>query len=390
IGCATIEGMTPYFYTTDGGENWYLDDEWLDIMGDDIVFVNPDTGFIASADGVIYKTINGGLSWTAIQTPATQDVNRLFFVDENNGWATLANQDANFQLIHTTDGGYNWSTQQVFEYNISLVRSLYFINDSIGYGGGGYIDIENNDTYSCIVKTQNKGETWESTYLTQNTFYSFHDLYFTDTITGWVVGKTPYEYLILHTNNGGETWEEQTIADTPEPSRVSCVFFVNNTIGWIGGGGPGFGVIYFTHNGGEDWYLQQLFYEPIWDIQMLNCDTGWAVGADYIYHTTNGDTLSIEDVKENKFVRDLFTINPNPANGFFTLKTTQPLPTLMCQLLITNLYGEPVFQLNKVTVEQLNNQAIDLSHKPTGIYFITIKYTLNNQIYSLTKKIMRL
>ncbi|MCX6235422.1 MAG: hypothetical protein NT175_12030, partial [Bacteroidetes bacterium] len=27
IGCATIEGMTPYFYTTDGGENWYLDDE---------------------------------------------------------------------------------------------------------------------------------------------------------------------------------------------------------------------------------------------------------------------------------------------------------------------------------------------------------------------------
>ncbi len=89
IGGSTIGSESPYFYTTDGGEHWYLDGNWWDIQGTDIVFVNHDTGFIAASDGVILKNINGGQTWTEIQTPASQDVMRLFFVDENNGWATL-------------------------------------------------------------------------------------------------------------------------------------------------------------------------------------------------------------------------------------------------------------------------------------------------------------
>jgi hypothetical protein len=311
-------------------------------------------------------------------------------VDENNGWATLYYQSNDFQLIHTTDEGDIWYTQQVFEINTSEIISIYFLNDSIGFGGGGYYDIENDDIYSCIVETLDKGETWESIYLTQNTHYAIRDLFFIDTLTGWAVGTKPYQhYFLIHTDNGGETWEEQIIASTPEPTGLDCVYFVNDTIGWIGGAESGFGAIYFTHNGGEDWYLQQLFYEPIWDIQMLNCDTGWAVGADYIYHTTNGDSLITEVVNENEPETNSFNIFPNPINGIFTIKTALS-PMVMCQLFITNLYDEPVFQLNNITIEQLNSQFIDLSPKPAGIYFITIKYTLNNQIYSLTKKIIKL
>ncbi|MCX6233163.1 MAG: YCF48-related protein [Bacteroidetes bacterium] len=289
------------------------------------------------------------------------------------------------------NGGDNWYTQQVFEYNLSIIRSLYFINDSIGYGGGAYYDIENDDIYSCIVKTLDKGETWEIIYLTQNTSYSIRDLFFTDTINGWAVGTKPYQqYFLMHTDNGGETWEEQTIACTPEPNGLDCVYFVNDTTGWIGGAGSGFGVIYFTHNGGEDWQLQQELYSQIGDIQMLNCDTGWAVGADYIYHTTNGDTILINGVNENKPKKDFFAIYPNPTNGIFMIKTAYKSPMVICWVLITNLYGDPVFQLNNVTIEQSNSQFIDLSYHPAGIYFITIKYTADNQINTFTKKIMKL
>ena len=132
-------GAGPYFYTTDGGENWYLYEDWYlyEVGGTDIVFVNPDTGFIAGHDkGIIQKTVNGGETWTDIQTPATQGAVRLCFVDENNGWATLDNQNDDFQLLHTTDGGDSWETQQVFSTNTSSIYCLYFINDSIGYGGG--------------------------------------------------------------------------------------------------------------------------------------------------------------------------------------------------------------------------------------------------------------
>jgi photosystem II stability/assembly factor-like uncharacterized protein len=141
IGGATIGAASPYFYTTDGGENWYLDDDWWNIQGTDIVFVNPDTGFIAAPNGIILKTIDGGQTWTNIQTPATQNVMRLFFVDGNNGWATLQNLNDSLQIIHTMDGGNTWYPQQVFEINTSRIRSIYFLNDSVGWGGGGIMTV---------------------------------------------------------------------------------------------------------------------------------------------------------------------------------------------------------------------------------------------------------
>ena len=48
IGGATIGSTSPYFYTTNGGEQWYLCDDWMNREGTDICFVNQDTGFIAS------------------------------------------------------------------------------------------------------------------------------------------------------------------------------------------------------------------------------------------------------------------------------------------------------------------------------------------------------
>ncbi|MBE0663664.1 MAG: hypothetical protein IH597_14510 [Bacteroidales bacterium] len=128
----------PYFYTEDGGVNWYLDPNWwfFDHYGSDIVFMNQDTGFIAGGNGIIHKTTDGGQNWVPIQTPATQNVFRLFFVDKNNGWGALYNQSDDYQLIHTTDGGNNWATQQVFAINTSGIECLYFLNDSIGFAGG--------------------------------------------------------------------------------------------------------------------------------------------------------------------------------------------------------------------------------------------------------------
>jgi len=136
IGGATIGAGSPYFYTTNGGQNWYLGSD--SYGGTDIAFVNPDTGFIASGYGIIHKTTNAGQNWTEIQTPATQDVMRLFFVDENNGWATLG-QYSEGNILHTIDGGNTWEQQKVFISNTSLVEVIFFLTDSIGYGGGAYM-----------------------------------------------------------------------------------------------------------------------------------------------------------------------------------------------------------------------------------------------------------
>ena len=284
----TLGGFT--LYTTDGGISWNIYENYDDIRGNDIVFLNPDTGFIAGDAGIIHKTVDGGQTWTHLQTPASTHVLRLFFVDENNGWGALYNQVDDYQLIHTTDGGNNWATQQVFSINTSSIISMYFLNDSIGFAGGGYFDIQNNSSYSCIVKTVNSGYTWEIIYISQNSFYVPYDIWFKDELTGWAVGKKSSlsTYLILYTEDGGETWSEQTIENISPPSSIHCIYFVNDTTGWIGTSkqyypyGESIGEIYFTNNGGQNWNLQQEFVDPIYDIHMLNKDTGWAVGGSYV------------------------------------------------------------------------------------------------------------
>jgi len=132
IGGSSIGSASPYFYTTDGGEHWHLDDEWWDLQGTDIVFINSDTGFIAGPDGIIYRTLDNGQSWTGIQTPATQNVIHLFFVDENNGWATLGSNSYG-HILKSDNCGDDWV---LLEPLCDGTQSIYFINNNNGWLAG--------------------------------------------------------------------------------------------------------------------------------------------------------------------------------------------------------------------------------------------------------------
>ncbi len=390
IGGATIGDVSPYFYTTNGGEQWYLCDDWMNRMGTDICFVNQDTGFIAASEGIIRKTTNGGQTWTNIQTLATQHVQRLFFVDDNNGWATLDNQTDDFQLLHTTNGGNNWETQQVFTLNTSGLHSLYFLNDSIGYGGGGYFDVENDDSYSNIVKTTNKGDTWENIYLSQNSFYSIDDIFFINNLIGFAVGckNSINTHLILYTEDGGEDWDEHYLPDlenwygqTRTASIIYSIEFANDTLGWLTCADEyGSGYVLLTTNGGETWqqqYVNRNLNVPIYDICAVDENNVWAVGGDYIYHNNNADTIIIPAKVEN-IKRDSIRISPNPTTGIFTINLPNEIST--AQINISDITGKEIISTNQYS-------KIDITKQPQGIYFITLK--LNNQIIQ-TQKIIKL
>ena len=57
----------------------------------------------------------------------------LFFVDENNGWATLYNSG---NILHTIDGGDTWEIQEFYHFLSSNIRTVYFTDNNIGWGGG--------------------------------------------------------------------------------------------------------------------------------------------------------------------------------------------------------------------------------------------------------------
>src|SRR5260370_29474966 len=81
---------------------------------------------------------------------------------------------------------------------------------------------------------------------------ALHAVQFVDANEGWAVGD---EGVVLHTIDGGKTWERQT---TGVRASLRSVHFLNPYTGWVAGreelpGGGGAGVVLYTQDGGVAW-----------------------------------------------------------------------------------------------------------------------------------------
>jgi len=104
-----------FFRTNDGGRSW-VETKIPDIRFiDRMVFLTPDNGWIAGADGkdfFVFRTVNGGRDWEQSRTTPPQPPERvrdLFFFDQHRGWLTIWNHnDEGTYLYSTVDGGKHW------------------------------------------------------------------------------------------------------------------------------------------------------------------------------------------------------------------------------------------------------------------------------------------
>lgn len=173
--------------------------------------------------------------WEVLQSPTNDLLRKLFFVDENNGWATgIAGT-----IIHTKDAGTTWVVQNS---NVTTpVVDVYFLNRNLG---------------------------WALTY----------------------PDYPPFGTTLLKTTDGGNNWQ---LIDTLFPMKfMSCIYFADEKLGWIGGTG-----IYKTTDGGISWqkcFLDSSGFEnyPVYDFNFYNKTFGYACGgrldvAGVVWRTTN-------------------------------------------------------------------------------------------------------
>lgn len=93
--------------TTDGGLSWSLANSELTDYAEDASFVDENTGYVrvgAPDTGQIYKTTDGGQTWTGM---ATSPGKRIQFADPEVGWALLYRK-----VSFTTDGGNRWNSRE--------------------------------------------------------------------------------------------------------------------------------------------------------------------------------------------------------------------------------------------------------------------------------------
>lgn len=172
------------FKTVNGGTTWtesLVNSSLLSIF-----FVDKNTGYGVGFYGAILKTIDGGATWNS-QTISNyqQTLFSVFFTDSNNGYAVgvksiIGPIDSDSSIIFKTiDGGTTWTSH--LNGMTNWLYSVYFIDSSTGYAVGG-----NGGDKGAILKTTNAGVTWIPQIINEN--YGLLSVSFVNANVGYAVG----------------------------------------------------------------------------------------------------------------------------------------------------------------------------------------------------------
>src|SRR5438445_791953 len=103
----------------------------------------------------------------------------------------------------------------------------------------------------CMATTTvNVAQIW--TQLTSGTTNQLFGVYFADASNGWAVGSSGINPpgIILHTTDGGVTWNAQA---APNTNNLMGLSLSNASNGWTCGAS---GTLFNTTNGGTNWNTQ--------------------------------------------------------------------------------------------------------------------------------------
>jgi photosystem II stability/assembly factor-like uncharacterized protein len=274
-------------HSDDGGWTWkeqysfHSESLWSHTLRLNAVqFVNASTGWACGfvvdvgpymTTGMLH-TVDGGKTWvqqaTGIEYGQIVD---LFLFDEQRGWA-LTNENyrpedttaSYVQVMKTTDSGANWELINTGQPGLITIGfairsgSLFFQDDSTGWILGAQCN---------LYKTEDGGETWSTVPLPLD-WTNTIDIVFNSSEYGTVCGES-----IFHTQDGGDQWSE-----IPSINRIfTDMYFTDSIHGWMVGE---WGNIYRTQNGGSTWdpFDHSATSAALKAVTFSDSQNGWAAG----------------------------------------------------------------------------------------------------------------
>jgi len=213
-------------------------------------------------------------TWERINSPVTENLSSVFFVDSLFGWAA-GNSGT---IIHTSNGGTDWIIQDSKTEN--NIKDIFFLNRNLGWAI--FWEVSNFPFGSYILKTTDCGENWINSGIPVESCFG-QSLFFQDSLAGWMGGKP---YPIVRTIDGGISWTDAEIDSTNfSDLPVYDIQFYNSRFGYASGGVIDCcGIMWWTTNGGDYWSVIDtpfIALEPIYQLYISDSLNVLGVGGDF-------------------------------------------------------------------------------------------------------------
>lgn len=147
----------------------------------------PNIGFVG-AGGDIFRTMNGGISWTQVQTNIPGVPTGFAFKDGSTGWVSIGNDGVSSAIYKTVNGGLTWTPL-----NVNGIGSDVYYNPTTGLL---FLSLRRTNAFSVI--SPDDGATWR--YFNNET--DENGFAFCDPMHGMLTSLG----VTYGTSDGGNTW----------------------------------------------------------------------------------------------------------------------------------------------------------------------------------------
>ena len=384
--------VTPNGYimnTQNGGDNWSIQSDFSGNLFT-IQFLNVETGYVSGRGnhGIIYKTTNGGTNWNLIYNFSPVGViNDMRFVNKDTGW--VCSQDAfDGGVFKTNDGGQSWTRQ--INLTTDNPNKIFFINKDIGWVG---------NSFGKLYKTYNGGLNWNL----QSSLGSIKDILFVNNDTGWIAESN--QNRVKFTTDGGDIWVTQTLPSkdsiviTSRPNQISSID--GRVVYGVGGSaffgnGRFRGIVYKSTNSGNTWFYQlpdtSINISGYLQIQFINDTVGWAASSGLI-HTNDGGEVLVNVSNINSEFSKTFTLAQNYPNPFNPV-TNLEFGISKLGFVSLKVYDIQGKKITTIVKSKLNpgtyKYEFDGSNLNSGVYFyrFEVNNEKTNEVFSETKKML--
>jgi photosystem II stability/assembly factor-like uncharacterized protein len=236
---------------------------------------------LASALSLAWSSAGGQPRWQMLDAGTRVSLRGLSVVDDNVMWAS----GQRGTILRTVDGGASWEVDTIPGANRLDVRAIAGRSATVAHAAA---------TAGRIWRTNDGGKTWSLRYEAADTSVFLDAIVFRDDRHGVALGDPiGGRFLLLLTDDGGETWREAPAASRPEAEAGEAAFAASGTSivlqgrsrAWLGSGGAATHV--FRSTDGSAWMPVPVPMPSdgagagVFSIAFVDSLRGIAVGGDY-------------------------------------------------------------------------------------------------------------